>query len=359
VELKGPFIINNKKFSKEELFSFSEKMLSSSALSKWESSLYKFIIDFFTESKSIQQKTSGTTGDPKTQILNRNAMLNSAEMTLKHFNLKKGSKVLLCLPIEYIAGKMMVIRSLLGGLNIITAEPSSRPLANLSEEIDFAAMVPMQVYESIANFDSLERIGKLLIGGGEIDQSLLSKIKKLKRVEVIESFAMTETYTHFATRRINGDNPETYFELMDNVSIEMDDRGCLLVEIRGVTDGKVVTNDLVSIEDNSKFKCLGRIDNILKSGGIKIIPELLEGKIKQHIPAELIIIGMPDKKLGQKLVLVIEGDENKIPLDSWMTKLTGILERHEIPREIVAIRSIPRNISMKFDRKATAKILLN
>jgi len=358
MEMQGPFIINDEEFSKEEFLSLSTKKLALLSEGSWEHDLYSFIIDFLDNTGPILQRTSGTTGDPKELTLNREAMITSANMTIKHFDLAIGSRVLLCLPLQYIAGKMMVVRALVGRLNLITTEPTSRPMTNVVGNIDFAAMVPMQVYESIRNNDPVEEIGKLLIGGGVIDQSLLQRIQKLDKVEIFESFAMSETYTHFASRRINGEHRTDLFESMNGVFLGQDERGCLVVDLPGVTDGRVITNDMVSMMNERKFLWLGRIDHVIKSGGVKIIPEILEAKIREIIHGELLIIGIPDEKLGQKLILVIEGDKKSHLEEIYLSKLKTMLEKHEIPKRIVVIESIPRNYSMKPDRIATQKLLM-
>jgi len=362
-EMQGPFIIDDIAYSKEELISFSENMLKSERRESWKSDLYQFIIYFFDEDVSLTQRTSGTTGDPKVLGLDRNSMIRSAQMTLKYFDLKVGNSTLLCLPVQYIAGKMMIVRALIGGLNLITVEPTGRPLEKLSRKIDFAAMVPLQLIETIANNHPIDKIKKLLVGGGEVNEKLLGGVQELDQTEVYETFAMSETYTHFAVKRINGNTPDVYFEVLDGVALETDDRGCLVVDVPGVTNGKIISNDLVKMHGKTGFEYLGRIDNVIKSGGIKIIPEILEKKIQELIVPGYKLIGLPDPKLGQKVVLVVESEseikskDSKKVKDLWMSRMTGILQKHELPKEIIIISKFPRNASMKIDMQELLKLL--
>ncbi|MDA3822322.1 MAG: AMP-binding protein [Bacteroidales bacterium] len=357
MNINEPIIINNKSFTKAELIKFAFETLESEKLADWESDIYQFILAFFDDEVTLVQRTSGTTGDPKSVVLKREAMVHSAKMTLDYFKLKKGDNALLCLPVQYIAGKMMVIRALLGGLNLITVEPTSNPLKHNNEEIHFAAMVPLQVFQTMEDTDRFKKVHKLIIGGGEIMQDLLEDIRKLEDVEVYETFAMSETCSHFAVRRLNGKKPESKFSTLKGVEIAVDKRGCLLVDIKGITNGSVQSNDLIEITGKSKFKWLGRIDNVINCGGKKIIPEILEAKIRSIINHELLIIGIPDSKLGQRLVLAVEANPKSSPVSTWKKSLTQLLTKHEVPKEIHCIPKFPRNKSMKVERMAVKGLI--
>lgn len=350
METQEPFIINNTSYSGTALISFAQESIRTGKQEPWQTEIYQFIVDFFNLIAPLKQKTSGTTGDPKILDLDRESMIQSAKMTIRHFNLKRGDKVLLCLPMQYVAAKMMLVRALIGGLNLITVEPSGDPLKNCDTTVQFAAMVPLQLYESLKHPESLGKIEKLLIGGGEINPELLREVRKLTTLEVFESFAMSETYTHFALRRINGDRPESYFKVMKKVEISTDHRDCLVVHIPGVTKEQVMSNDLVSIKSKSEFEWLGRIDTIIKTGGVKIIPEILEKKIRDIVGHELLILGIPDEKLGQKLILVVETAADQSLIESWKKSISSILSKPEVPKEIICLVEFPRKSSMKVDR---------
>lgn len=316
----------------------------------------QFIIEFFSSNTTLIQSTSGTTGAPTQFSLDRSAMVRSARQTISHFGLLPGNSALLCLPVQYIAGKMMVVRALVGGLNLIAVEPSGRPLRHFDLPIDFAAMVPLQLHESLQHHDTLNRIGTLLLGGGAVDEVLRQQIRQLERPEVYETFGMSESYTHFAVKRLNGE-AEEYFTILPGVAIRVDERGCLVVDVPGVTNGEVVTNDLVRLIGTDRFSWLGRIDHVISSGGMKVIPEVLEEKIRAVLGVELLVVGVPEPRLGEKIVLVVEGTEGKAAREEWLGRMRAVLDKHEMPKEIVMMENIPRNRSMKQDRLAVVQRL--
>ncbi|MCK4747889.1 MAG: hypothetical protein KAT15_12655, partial [Bacteroidales bacterium] len=199
---------------------------------------------------------------------------------------------------------------------------------------------------------------KLLIGGGELHPSIKGELTRIGSTTVYESFAMTETYTHFALKRINGERPDDDFRLLDGVSVHLDERNCLVVNVPGVTTGPVSTNDLVEISPGrNSFKWLGRFDNVIKSGGIKIVPEMLEQQITRLIGNTCLVLPERDAKLGEKLSLMVEYGEPDPPVDAWLEVLRKQLSGYEVPRRIVAVKQIPRNISLKPDRMAARRLL--
>jgi O-succinylbenzoic acid--CoA ligase len=359
MEIAGPYRIDGVEFSHETLIRHCMELVGKAGRPDWYMKVFAFIQLFLDESTGpILQKTSGTTGDPKEFQLSRKAMRASARKSLSFFNLQPGDRALLCLPVDYIAGKMMVVRALVGGMDLVLTEPSGRPLQGVEGEFDFAAMVPLQVHDSLNEDDELNRIETLLIGGGELHPSIREKLTRLNTPNVFESFAMTETYTHFALRQLNGPAPDSQFWLLDGVKIEKDDRDCLVVEMPGVTEGKVVTNDLVEIsDDGSGFLWLGRIDNVINTGGIKVIPELLEAKIKGLIGMECLVLSLEDDKLGQKLVLLVENSDANPPVAYWEELMKKQLSSYEIPKKTIVTREISRNAAFKPDRVASLRLI--
>jgi O-succinylbenzoic acid--CoA ligase len=285
-------------------------------------------------------------------------MVLSARRTLEYFRLLPGEKSLLCLPIQYVAGKMMVVRALVGGLHLQMVEPSSRPLKGWSESLRFAAMVPLQVYESLKHGDTISSVSTLLIGGGEIHPALRRELEGISSAEIYESFAMTETYTHFAVRRILKGNPDSRFHLLPGTEIGLDSRGCLVVNIPGITSGPLATNDLVDIsQEGNSFQWLGRYDHVIKSGGVKMIPELLEQRIGKTLGYECLVVPEPDPRLGERLVLVVECADPNPPVADWHNTLRDLLTDYELPRRIVTLQEIPRNASLKYDRIAVRSLI--
>ena len=353
-------LLEGEVFNRNSLLDYCSEQADNPGVPLWRREVLAFIALFLDPAGGkIIQKSSGSTGDPKSFTLSREAMLQSAQRTLRFFKLKKGERVLLALPVHYIAGKMMVVRALLGGHDLLLREPSSRPLENMSGTVGFAAMVPLQIEDSLNYGDPIERISKLLIGGGELHPATREKISSMVRPEVYESFGMTETYTHFALKRINGPDPDSSFSLLEGVHVGVDPRGCLEVEVPGVTSGPVLTNDLVELNRNGDgFTWLGRFDNLINTGGIKIVPELLEEQVRDCIGHECLVLPEADRKFGNRLVLVVEFDGSDPPLDLWMDQLRPRLSSYEMPRRIVSTHSLPRNPSMKPDRTSARNLLL-
>lgn len=351
MKITGPFIIDDQIFSKDDLLSMTGDIIKSGREEKWRRNLYNFITDFLEENADLSQKTSGTTGEARILRLERDAMVRSARMTLDYFGLLPGDSAMLCLPVDYIAGKMMVVRALVGGLNLLTGKPTGKPMEIFDRPVDFAAMVPMQLFESLKKPEQIRLIKKLIVGGGEIGPVLRKAITEIQGTEIYETFGMSETYTHFAVRRINSAGHEVNFRILEGAKVGTDPRGCATVNIPGITEGEVVSNDLIEMKDHNSFVWLGRIDNVINSGGIKIIPEVLEEKIRRMIDQELVITGIPDDKLGKKIVLVVESDSKDLPIDEWMRLLRARLRDHEIPRAIYVIPELPRNAAMKVVRR--------
>jgi O-succinylbenzoic acid--CoA ligase len=359
-EIIEPISIEGLSYSRQEVLELCRTMTGPSGVQDWKKEVFAFIELFLdSEGEKIVQLTSGTTGDPKEVSLARKAMLLSARRTLDLMGLKPGENALLCLPVHYIAGKMMVVRALVGGLNLVLVEPSGRPVKELTEAVSFAAMVPLQVHESLVHKDPLSRIERLIVGGGQLHASLREKLLQGAMPLVYETFGMTETCTHFALKKINGPKPDPYFKLLEGVKAGVDSRGCLEVEIPGITSGKVATSDLVEMTDAGKgFIWKGRHDNMINSGGIKIIPELLEQKARICTGFECLVLPEKDRKLGEKLVLVVEYSGKNPPVERWLSCLRHSLSAYEIPRRVMTVDKLPRNASLKPDRTTAARMLL-
>ncbi len=359
-DIGEPLLFEGVSYTRKSLLEYCTEEASNSLVPAWKREVFDFIALFMNPAGgAIDQLSSGSTGDPKSFLLSREAMLLSAQRTLRFFKLQRGERVLLSLPVHYIAGKMMVVRALLGGLDLVLTEPSSRPMQKLSGSIDFAAMVPLQIEESFNHGDPLDRISKLLIGGGELHPATREKLSLMTTPAVYESFGMTETYTHFALKRINGSEPDSDFKLLEGVHIRLDPRACLEVEVPGITDGLLATNDLVEInEQGDGFSWLGRIDNLINSGGVKIIPELLEEQVRDSIGHECLVLPEPDRKLGNRLVLVVEYEGNDPPLELWKDLLRNRLSAYEQPKRVLTVEALPRNNSMKPDRTSSRSLLL-
>ncbi|MFW0738654.1 AMP-binding protein [Flavobacterium sp. T12S277] len=304
----------------------------------YERAIGEFLLDWFDKKDFIEMTTSGTTGLPKLVRLEKQAMIQSALATGDFFGLKPGDKALLCLPTQFIAGKMMLVRSLILGLDIDVVSPSTAPLALNKTQYDFVAMVPLQVQNSIAG---LKNVKKLIIGGAKIDSALEAQLLPLK-TEIYETYGMTETITHIAAKRVG----EKAFSILPNVKISKDDRDCLVIHLPSVSNEPIVTNDLVELVNENQFVFLGRIDNVVNSGGVKLIPEQIESKLIGKINSRFFVTGVPDTVLGEKLILVIEGEKQEFAADFF-----DVLGKYEKPKEIVFVPKFKENENGKLLRK--------
>ncbi len=306
----------------------------------------QFISEWYSSDDEMIVQTSGSTGKPKSISVKKKCMRNSAQLTGKTFNLKEGDTALLCIPMKYIAGKMMVVRALELGLDLKVVEPSSNPLNGIKEIVDFSAMVPFQLENSL---NQLNKIKTLIIGGGQVSPKLVEKLQ-IESTQVYETYGMTETLTHVAIKPLNGPNISDLFRALDGIHFEKDDRGCLAIHASALNPVPIVTNDLVELIDENSFRWLGRFDNVINSGGVKIIPELVEAKLLSIIPNNRFFInGESDESLGEKVVLVVEGNVIEISFDS--------LEKFEKPKEIYFISEFLETESGKIRRGETLKII--
>lgn len=340
--------INGKFIPAGELPFFCRQQVNKGSLSPWEIKILQFILRFLDPSDSIVQESSGTTGIPKEINLSKDSMIRSALQTIKKFRLGKGHTALLCLSTDYIAGKMMIVRALVSGMDLIWIEPSACPAVSGKKIVDLCAMVPLQVYNLIGKGSAISGIKNLLIGGSEISPELESQLRKVPS-RIYETFGMAETCSHIALRRINGLRTTPWFSTMPGVKISADARSCLVIEAPFLPD-KVITNDAVDILGNNRFLWKGRIDNLINSGGIKINPEYLEKRIVEIWGYESYVVGIPDKKLGQKLVMVTTHPCSSGEKAAILDALRDALPSYHLPAEIMVLHSFPRNRSLKIDR---------
>ena len=312
-----------------------------------------FLLDWLSNSATLTVSTSGATGHPKTIRLQKAHMVNSAKATGKFLGLVPNNTALLCLPVKFIAGKMMLVRALVLGLNLHYVAPSSSPLEGIAKHFDFCAMVPMQLKNSLGE---IEGVSKVLVGGAPLSENLKKAIAK-KSNSIFETFGMTETISHIAMRKLSGGRSQENFKILDNIVIATDSRNCLLIKAPHVSAEEVITNDVVAIVSPTEFRWLGRIDNIVNSGGVKLHPEIIEEKLDPLIRERFFITGIPDESLGEKLVLIIEGNPNTEQLEKHIAGLKD-LQKYEVPKAIFTIPEFAMTGSGKINRRSTMKAIL-
>jgi O-succinylbenzoic acid--CoA ligase len=303
-----------------------------------------FLLDWFDEKSYIELPTSGSTGTPKIIKIEKQAMLDSALATGDFFDLQPGNTMLHCLPTNYVAGKMMFVRSFILGLDMKFVEPNSNPLKNIDENFDFCAMVPLQAKNSLKKLKE-KKIKKLIIGGVKVHKALEQELVKLP-IEIYETYGMTETITHIAAKRIG----EEVFTVLPNVKVSIDERECLIIKAKRISSKQIVTNDIVELISDTQFKWEGRYDNVINSGGIKLMPEQIEEKLSTLIPKRYFVSGVADDNLGEKVVLYVEGESFEID-----ESVFSVLKKHEKPKEIVFISNFKQTATGKIMRKDSLK----
>lgn len=312
--------------------------------------LEEFLSEWNNGSDRVLVHTSGSTGKPKPMLVEKKRMLNSARITCDFLGLKPGDSALLCMSLDYIAGKMVVVRSIERHLHLISVSPSGHPLKDVNEEITFAAMVPMQVYNTLQvpeEWARLCRIRHLIIGGGAIDEALEQKLKALPGdIAIWSTYGMTETLSHIALRRINGAEASEWYQPFDSVRISQTDEGCLVIDAPQVCAEPLVTNDIVEIEsyiynkvEKLRFRIKGRKDNVICSGGIKIQIEEVEALLKPYLEKPFMIAKKKDGKFGEIAVLLTEDEE----IEKVEATVRRLLSDHKywIPREFLHVEHLP------------------
>ena len=337
-------------------FSQDINLKSLSFQTEFEEKVISFLVEWFSESKTVSVQTSGSTGTPKIFEIEKDKMRHSAKMTCDILNLKKGDSALLCLPVEYISGKMMIVRALERKLNLFVKTPSTKPIEDFFDKIDFCAMSPLQVDNSL---DKIHLIKNLIIGGASVSETLKSKISQnLKNSEtqsqIFETYGMSESLSHIALKQIFP-VPEDYFKVLDNIEISLDERKCLQIFAPQLNPDILKTNDLVELKNEKEFRFLGRIDNVINSAGLKIYPEQLEALVKKEIPNDVFFVGISDEKFGQKLVLVIEGEESKIVTEQLASIIYPTKNHH--PKQIIFVEKLPRIPNGKINRQELLNLI--
>ncbi len=313
----------------------------------------EFIEEWNAPSLEIRVKTSGSTGRPKDIYLPKKFMTASAKATGTFLELKKGDLALLCLSMDTIGGRMMIVRALVLDLDLIVTDVSSTPLIGINEKIEFAAMVPLQIQKSlVVSPEKVANIKKLIIGGGPISEELIEQVQEMP-TKIYHTFGMTETVSHIAMRSIN--HPLEYeFRCLPEVSVT-EYKGSLIITAPEIGVLQLETNDAVEIISPAVFYWLGRTDFVINSGGIKLHPEEIESKLAPLISVPFFVYGEACENLGEKLVLIIESME-----DLLLSKndLQALVSKHSVPKKIRYVARFDYTISGKIKR-LTSKTLPN
>lgn len=311
--------------------------------------LYLFLNEWFDASPIITVHTSGSTGVPKELVVRKDRMMQSARLTCEFLNLQAGDTALLCMNLRYIGAMMMVVRSLVAGLNLVVRPASGHPLSDVEVPLKFAAMVPLQVYNTIrvpAERKRLEHTDILIIGGGAVDDSLEAELKTIP-IAAYSTYGMTETLSHIALRRLNGEAASKCYYPFPSVELSLSAENTLIVKAPLICDDVLQTNDIACLCSDGGFTIAGRKDNVINSGGIKIQAEEMENRLQPFIPVPFAVTAVPDPCLGQALTLLIAGKPDIKELEN---KLQAVLETYYRPKHIFITELIPQTENGKIDR---------
>lgn len=347
---------------------------------RFELELLVFLRTWFDDSPELEVKTSGSTGTPKVMSVSKERMMNSARLTLEFLQLKRGDRALLCMPLEYIAGKMVVVRALVGGLDLQVVAPCGHPLQKVAADLDFAAMIPLQVYNSLQEPGERARLAavkQLIIGGGAIDAALEQELRSFPH-QVWSTYGMTETLSHIALRRLNGPEASEFYQPFAHVKLSLSPEDTLVIEAPLVSAQTLVTNDIVVFNDKGQFRIKGRKDNVINSGGIKLQIEELESQLKALQPQwDFLISSQSHPKFGQVVVLLLTkrslpselgelsdlSDPNELSEKSEQSSVRAFLQtqlraltRFARPKRYLLVDELPRTGNNKPDRAAAQRL---
>lgn len=328
---------------------------------------YEFIQLWKSGAEKLILHTSGSTGTPKPIELYRSQMLASARMTGSALNIGEGTRALVCLNIDFIAGTMMLVRGLELGWDLTIVKPSSNPLMDVPPQtkFDFTALAPMQIVNCLRDPDTAynaTRFGKILLGGAPVSTALQNEIY-LQKLEVYQSYGMTETVSHVAIRQLSPILEEDY-TILGKTVLGTDERGCLNVTGPVTNYEKIQTNDIIEMTSPVTFKWIGRADNVINSGGVKIVLDKIDD-ILSGIFFDMNVLNLffswydTDELLGQKLVLFVEGSEDSTLVDRIRKEIRTRVKAYETPKHVYFVQKFEKTATDKIDKKRTADINLN
>lgn len=351
-------------YTKEDILSLQWK---TAQLPDFAGEILRFCHDWLSGQETFIVHTSGSTGKPKPITLSRKQMQASARQTVQALGLAEGDRALLCMNPAYIGGKMMLVRAMEHHMHITALEAEADPLAKLApgSRLDFTALVPLQLEAILQNPHSkaiLNRMKAVIIGGAPVSSQLRNQLATID-APVFSTYGMTETVSHIALQRLNGEEAGDYFQAFREVKLSQDERGCLIIEGEVTGGRQLVTNDVVELQDKHSFRWIGRADNIINSGGIKIqlekIDRMAESILGQlGIERKVFSWGMPDERLGQRLVLIMEGapiaEKEKENLFKQFALEAG---KYEQPKEIYYIKNFIETSSGKIQKQKTIALI--
>ncbi|MCI1646870.1 MAG: AMP-binding protein [Bacteroides sp.] len=317
--------------------------------------LFFFLEQWFDESPYVCVHTSGSTGKPKEQFVEKARMMQSARMTCEYLDLREGYTALLCMNLRYIGAMMMVVRALLTGMNLIVRTPSGHPFKDIKEPVHFVAMVPMQVYNTLQIAEECNKfkcVEKVLVGGGPVSPELERELRLFPNA-VYSTYGMTETLSHIALRRLSGSSSSEHYYPFSSVHLSLTGDDTLQIDAPLVVEGILKTNDIARLYPDGSFVILGRKDNVINTGGVKVQVEQVEKKLSEFISVAFALTSVSDPKLGEKIVLLLESTDC---VDQIKSDINSMLSLYERPKDILLVNILPMTGNGKIDRPACKRM---
>lgn len=317
--------------------------------------LFFFLERWFDESPYLCVHTSGSTGKPKELFVEKVRMIQSARMTCEYLDLRAGHTALLCMNLRYIGAMMMVVRALLTSMNLIVRTPSGHPFKDIKEPVHFVAMVPMQVYNTLRVTEEcykLKGAEKVLVGGGLISPELEKELRCFPNA-IYSTYGMTETLSHIALRRLSGSSASECYYPFSSVHLSLAGDDTLQIDAPLVLEGTLKTNDIARLYPDGSFVILGRKDNVINTGGVKIQVEQVEKKLSEFISVAFALTSVSDPKLGERIVLLLESKDCP---DQIKSDINSELSPYERPKDILLVSILPMTENGKVDRPACKRM---
>lgn len=320
-------------------------------------SVYAFLVEWFSSSSTIEVQTSGSTGAPKRIKVDKQQMMLSAIRTCDFLKLKEGDTALLCMDMRYIGAKMMVVRALVCGMNLLVRKPSGHPLCDVTQTIDFLSVVPLQLYNTLNTPEERQRldaISRVIVGGGAVEDSVCALCREVPG-RIYSTYGMTETLSHVALRLLNGTDATTHFVPLQGVKVMSSEQGTLVINDTLLGGEDITTNDVGTVFSDGTFVVHGRADNVVNSGGVKIQLEEDEVLLRTFIDVPFALTSVKDVRLGEALVLLVDKRYKKSDTD-LLDGMKKILPQYHIPKYFFRLEAIPMSGNAKLNRHECQKL---
>jgi len=337
------FFLEGQRFSREQIFALAAKYGEEIG---HRADLFRFLAEWFADSPTVCVQTSGSTGVPKLIEVEKIRMIQSACLTCSALGLRSGDKALLCMPLQFIGAKMLLVRALLADLDLYCVAPSVQPLRDLDTEFAFVPMTPQQAWgclETPAGEARLRKVRHVLLGGTTVSAELQARLADFPHA-VWSSYGMTETLSHIALRKLNGADASDYFTPFAGVELSLSDVDTLIIQAPLVCKDVLTTTDIAELLPDGRFLILGRADNVINSGGIKIQIEAIEAALLPHFSQAFQITALPDAQLGEQVVLLLDEAH-----PDWEAACSH-LPQYWKPKQSILIPALPYTESGKPDR---------